>query len=177
MSGLWRRMLGRDAPAGFHGELDGDERVLGDAVSTEGAVLATSHGLWLPFDGAHRLLGWHLISRANWSPDVLTLVEADEIGTAGSAVLLADRAPAPYRLLEARSVPRVILQRVTGSIKSSQHRELPGGGAWFVQRTVRGVDGVVLQVRPDPGADVDAIRPIAVRVADGLDTARKKLDD
>ena len=53
----------------------------------------------------------------------------------------------------------------TGSIKSRHHRDLPGGGAWFVQRAVAGRDGVVLQVRADPGTDADAVRRVAAGVA------------
>jgi hypothetical protein len=56
-------------------------------------------------------------------------------------------------------------RRVTGSIRSTQHRELPGGGAWFVQRKVPGRDGIVLQVRADPGTDADTVRRLAAEVA------------
>jgi hypothetical protein len=54
---------------------------------------------------------------------------------------------------------------VTGSIRSRHHRELPGGGAWFVQRKVPGRDGILLQVRPDDGADRAAVSKIAAEVA------------
>jgi hypothetical protein len=59
----------------------------------------------------------------------------------------------------------VVHERVTGSIRSRHHRDLPGGGAWFVQRKVPGRDGTVLQVRPDPGADRDAVARLAAEVA------------
>jgi len=55
--------------------------------------------------------------------------------------------------------------RVNGSIRSRHRRDLPGGGAWFVQRKVPGRDGIVLQVRPDPGTDEDAVQRVATEVA------------
>jgi len=58
--------------------------------------------------------------------------------------------------------------RVTGSIKSSHHRELPGGGAWVVQRKVVGQDGFVFQVRADPGTSQDAVRSLAAAVVAGV---------
>jgi hypothetical protein len=65
-------------------------------------------------------------------------------------------------------VPELVHQRVTGSIRTRHHRDLPGGGAWFVQRRVAGRDGVVLQVRPDPGTDLDLVRALAADVARSL---------
>jgi hypothetical protein len=55
--------------------------------------------------------------------------------------------------------------RVEGTIRSRHHRSLPGGGAWFVQRRVPGRDGVLLQVRADPGTDEAAVRQVAGTVA------------
>jgi hypothetical protein len=66
------------------------------------------------------------------------------------------------------ALPQVVHQRVTGSVRSSHRRELPGGGAWFVQRSVPGRDGVVLQVRVDPGTDLDVVTDIAAAVASHL---------
>jgi hypothetical protein len=60
-----------------------------------------------------------------------------------------------------------VRDRVTGTIRSSQRCELPGGGAWLVQRRVPGQDGVVLQVRADPGTAPGAleamVREVSVR--------------
>jgi hypothetical protein len=65
----------------------------------------------------------------------------------------------------------VVHERVTGSIKSRHHRDLPGGGAWFVQRKVAGRDGILLQVRPDPGTDDAALRQVITVVARTLGQA------
>ena len=59
----------------------------------------------------------------------------------------------------------MVHERVTGSIRSSHHRDLPGGGAWFVQRKLPGQDGVLLQVRADHGTDEAVVRRVAATVA------------
>lgn len=164
-----RRVLGRDElPAGFAGELEPDERVLAVAPMPDGAsCVVTSWGIWTPDgDGAHRV-GWHRVSKATWGAGVIALVEADE-EAAGGAVILTDRPVRRIRLTEPGRVPEVVQERVTASIRSRHHRELPGGGAWFVQRKVPGRDGVVLQVRPDPGTDPAAVRQVASDAAAAL---------
>jgi hypothetical protein len=118
-------------------------------------VLVTPLGIWLP---ENRRLGWHLVSKASWAAGVLTLVEADEQGTLGDAVLLVDRPPRPLALAEPGSIPEIVHLRVTGSIKARHRVEVPGGGAWLLSRAVPGRDGVVLQVRPDPGTDIETLR-------------------
>jgi len=165
-------MLGRgELPAGFTAHLEADENVLASAAVTGGGhLVATSRGLWLP-DGPRRL-GWHLVSKATWGNGAIALVEAremDDRGTedGGGAVVIEDLPVVRLRLAEPGRVPQVVHERVTASIRSRHHRDLPGGGAWFVQRKVPGRDGVVLQVRPDPGTDGAAARQVA------RDAARK----
>jgi hypothetical protein len=162
-----RRLLGaEELPAGVTGRLAPDERVLAVAAVGDGHLVVTSWGLWLP-DG--RRVGWHLVSRAAWKGGTLTVVEAEEVGTvAGSAVLLADRPPRRLRLADPGRVPEVVHARVEGSIRSRHHRELPCGGAWFVQRKVPGRDGVVLQVRPDAGTDAALVARVAEDVVRAL---------
>lgn len=175
---LLRRLLGRaEVPAGFTGRLDADEHVLAAAALTgeDGHLVATSLGLWLP---GPRRLSWHLISLASWQNGAIALVEATERETFGGAVLIADLPPRRLRPAEPGRVPEVVHARVTASIRSRHHRELPGsvaagagaprGGAWFVQRKVPGRDGIVLQVRPDPGTDEAAVRRVTEAVATTL---------
>jgi hypothetical protein len=119
----------------------------------------------VPTDDGPRRIGWHLVSKASWGNGELTVTEADETGTAGDAVLLADRTPRRYPLVDPGKLPHAVHRRVTESIRSRHHRDLPGGGAWFVQRKVPGRDGIVLQVRPDPGTDQDVVRTVAAEVA------------
>jgi hypothetical protein len=169
---LLRRLLRRDeVPGDVAAGLDPDEHVLASAALTGGGhLVATSRGLWLP-DGPRRL-GWHLISKATWGNGAIALVEAEEVEDLGGAVVITDRPVVRLRLAEPGRVPQVVHERVTASIRSRHHRELPAsadarsagatrGGAWFVQRKVAGRDGVVLQVRPDPGTDGAAVRQVA----------------
>lgn len=172
-----RRLFGRivDAlPVDFAGTLATDEHVLGVAELADGGhVVATSFGLWLP-DGAEiRRVGWHLISKATWENSWLIVTEADEVDSVEGAVLLADRPPRRLRLTHPGRVPETVHRRVSGSIKSRHHRELPGGGgAWVVQRSVAGRDGIVLQVRADPGTDPTLVYSLAAQVARQIDKVR-----
>lgn len=165
-----RRLLDRlsgtaAVPADFAGELAADEQVLAVGRAADGPLLATRLGLWLP---AGRRVGWHLISKATWDDGLLVLIEAAETGTAGDAVLLRDHAPQRFRLTDPGRVPEVVHERVTGSIRSRHHRELPGGGAWFVQRKVPGQDGIVLQVRAEEGTDAAVLADFAAQVSERL---------
>lgn len=169
---LFKKLLGRDElPPDFAARLDPDEHVLASAAMTGGGhVVATSMGLWL--DGPRRV-GWHLISKATWGNGAIALVEAREVdtgdtGDGGGAVLIEDLPVVRLRLAGPGRVPQVVQERVMASIKSRHHRDLPGGGAWFVQRKVAGRDGVVLQVRPDPGTDEAAARQVAADAAGRL---------
>jgi len=156
------RLLRRPAlPEGV--VLEPEEHVVAVAeVAGGGQVVATSRGLWLP--EAQRLR-WHLISKATWEGGALAVTPAREVETVEGAVLIADDPPRRIRLAAPGRLPEAVHKRVTGSIKTRHHRDLPGGGAWFVQRTVAGRDGVVLQVRADPGTDPDVVRQVARDVA------------
>ena len=181
-----RRLLGGDGlPEGFGGRLEPDERVLAVARTADDAhLVVTSWGLWLPepdpADGVSRV-GWHLVSRAVWRNGALAVVEAveeeipageDAVEHGPPAVLLADRPARRFRLVEPAGVPEAVHERVEASIRSRHHRDLPGGGAWFVQRKVPGRDGTVLQVRPDPGTDRAAAAQVVADVARTLGRAR-----
>jgi hypothetical protein len=170
---VFGRLAGLELPAGFPGKVDADERILAIADVVDGGhAMATSRGLWLPDGDRARRIGWHLISKATWSEGTLTLIEATETGQVDGAFLLADLPARRLRLARPGFVPEAVHERVTGSIKSSHHRELPGGGAWVVQRTIAGQDGIVLQVRADPGTEEQAVRALAVRVADQIRRVR-----
>ncbi|GGS41264.1 MULTISPECIES: hypothetical protein [Actinokineospora] len=170
---LFSRIFGGGLPSGFPGQLDRDEAVAASApVRGGGHLVATSLGLWVPEGEGTRRIGWHLVSKAAWAAGVFTITEAEEAGAAGSAVLLRDLAPRRIAVEQPGKLPQAVHQRVTGSIRSRHRQELPGGGAWFVQRKVPGRDGVVLQVRPDEGVDVEAVRAVAAEVAAKIEAAR-----
>lgn len=180
-----RRLLGdRGLPAGWTGGLDADERVLAAAPLVGGGhVVATSLGVWLPdpesrspvddqADGTDvRRVGWHLVSKATWADGAIGLVEADEVDVVDGVVLIVDRPVRRLRPTEPGRVPQVVHERVTASVRTRHHRELPGGGAWFVQRKVPGRDGTVLQVRADPGTDEAALREVVTGIARTLGSA------
>jgi hypothetical protein len=170
-----RRLLGGDGlPDGFAGRLEPDERVLATARTADGAhLVVTSWGIWLPDGAGVRRIGWHLVSKATWKNGALAVVEAVEVeeiavGEGPAAVLLADRPARRFRLVDPGRVPEAVHTRVEGSIRSRHRRDLPGGGAWFVQRRVPGRDGTVLQVRPDPGTDRAVVAQVAADVVRSL---------
>jgi hypothetical protein len=167
---LLDRLLGRvELPVGFTGRLDPEDRLLAAASTDAGPLLVTSLGLWLPEpDGPAHRIGWHLINKVSWQAGTLTVTEAAELDVVDGAVLIADRPPRRLRLADPGRVPEAVQARVEGSIRSRHHRPLPGGGAWFVQRKVPGRDGVLLQVRADPGTDEAALRRVAASVAASL---------
>jgi hypothetical protein len=157
------RIAGRAVPDDFEGTLDPEEHVLATAeVKSGGHLVATSHGLWLP---GSRRVGWHLISKATWSGGALVLIEATEDSKAGDAVVLSDLPPVRFVIVNGARLADIVHARVTKSITSRHRQELPGGGAWFVQRKVPGQDGIVLQVRPDPGTSEEAVERVAREVA------------
>jgi hypothetical protein len=161
-----RRLLGDHAPADFPGTLDPGEDVVDSApVDGGGYLVVTQLGLWIPDGDGARRVGWHLVGKAAWADGVFTLTESAEVGTAGSAVVLADRPPVRFRLASPGKVPHHVRLRVDGSVRSRHRQEIGSGGAWFVQRKVPGRDGSVLQVRPDPGTDAELVTAIAEQVA------------
>lgn len=159
----WRFLSGDLTPEGFSGSLDPGERVLASAQTQAGPLVATSAGLWLPGDHAVRV-GWHLISKVRWGDGELAVVAAEETGRAGDAVLIADRAAVRFVVERPGKLPKVVRERVDGSIQSRAHKELPGGGVWFAQRRYPG-GAVVLQARPESGADLDLVRDLAAEAA------------
>lgn len=168
----WFSRLVSRVPAGFAGTLDDDEHVEAAAESDAGPVVATSKGLWLdessvspatPTPSASRRIPWHLITKVTWSDAVLTVVEgAPE--SAGDAVVIVDRSAVRLVINKPGLLPRTVRRRVEESIVGRHRQELPDGGAWFVQRKVPG-QGIVLQVRPDPGTDPDVVADIAADAA------------
>lgn len=160
-------LTGDRMPEGFAASLDEGEHVLAHATAEAGVLVVTSRGLWIPNDGAHRRIAWQHVAKATWSEGVLTVTEAAETEHRGGAVVLQDRRPVKFRLDRPGKLPKVLRQRVDASIVSRYYKELPGGGAWFVQRRAP-VGGTVLQVRPDAGTDTEVAATIGAEAAGKL---------
>lgn len=168
-----RRVIGRingtNLPEAFDGTLGETEHVLASAAAAgQRVVVVTSHGLWIPEQAGDRRIGWHRIARIRWSDPELEVVEAAVTETICGIELLEDLPPQRFSLTPAGRVPQLVQTRVERSITERQYRELPGGGAWFVQRREPGVDGVLLQVRPDEGTEHDAVGSLAEGIAHRL---------
>ncbi|SFN31662.1 hypothetical protein SAMN05216207_1012111 [Pseudonocardia ammonioxydans] len=168
MTGWWARLFGRDpVPDAVAAGLEPSEAVVATAtVAGGGTLVVTSWGVWPP-SGAGRI-GWHEVGKAVWDGNSLVVTPTHAEQIAPGTELLADTRPHRFRLTEAGTVPQAVQDRVTQSIRTRNRRELPGGGAWVLQRKVPGRDGVVVQVRPDPGTDPAAARRLAEGLADRL---------
>ncbi len=173
MSG-WARLLrgfvaAPELPPGFSGRLDPDERIVTTGqLAGSGHLVLTQLGMWVPEGAEARRIGWHLVSKAVWDHGALVVTEAVSTAQVSEAVLLSDLPPRRFPLAQPGKVPEVVRERVTNSIRSSRHCELPGGGAWFVQRRVPGQDGLVLQVRADPGTAPGALEAMISEVVTRL---------
>ncbi|WP_031465224.1 hypothetical protein [Sciscionella sediminilitoris] len=159
------RINGTRVPESFGGSLEADEHVLASAGSGQRCVLVTSHGLWLPEAEGDRRIGWHRIAKASWEDPRLQVTEARAAEVVEGIEILEDLAPQRFSLESPGRVPQTVRQRVERSILERQRREVDGGGVWFVQRREPGVDGILLQVRPDPGADRAQVRSLTAGIA------------
>ncbi|MBO0840403.1 MAG: hypothetical protein J2O49_06260 [Sciscionella sp.] len=170
---LFGQGFGSGLPKDFAGTLDADEHVLASVVVDFGPnsrLVATSRGLWWDvIDNAVRF-DWPLIRKATWKDGVLTITAGGVIDEIAGADVLDATQPKRFPLRQPGKLPGIVYQRVTGSIKSSHYRDIPGGGAWFVQRKIAG-RGVVLQVWPDEGTDADALASVVRQVVAGIAAA------
>jgi hypothetical protein len=156
MPALFRRR--ERPPAEATEPLDRDERVTSWArLTTGGHVVGTPLGLWLPSpEGPAARIPWHLIAKAGWEAPRLTLTIATEGDDLAGAATLIEQPPRVLTLAEPGAIPKDVRERVTRSVRySKQHLLAPAGGAWVVARHVAGQDGLIWQVRFDPGTDAD----------------------
>ena len=135
-------LLGGDGlPEGFPGAARAGRAGARDgADARRRALVVTSWGLWVPEgDGGPRRARLAPGQPGDWKNGALAVVEAAEVEEIdGRRRAAADRPARRFRLAEPGRVPEVVHARVEGSIRSRHHRDLPGGGAWFVQRRIAG---------------------------------------
>ena len=142
-------------PASVMQQLDADERVVSFADVDGGVVVATPRGLWWPFPGGMRRIGWERVDKAVWTEGRLTVTEADLIDD----LLLVDRLPISARVVTPRDLPPAVRKRVESSVVRSEVYPVPGGAARFVGRRIPGRDGVTWWVRLERGTrDTEATR-------------------
>ena len=142
-------------PASVMQQLDADERVVSFADVDGGVLVATPRGLWWPFPGGMRRIGWERVDKAVWTEGRLTVTEADLIDD----VLLVDRPPISARVVTPRDLPPTVRKRVESSVVRSEIYPVPGGAARFVGRRIPGLDGVAWWVRLERGTrDTEATR-------------------
>lgn len=149
-----RRLFTRDRPpAEAVAGLDPDERVVSWAPLVEGgAAVATQRGLWLPGPGGAERLPWHLVDKATWRDDRLTVTPAVDTGEG----VLDELPPRSVRLAAPRDLPQTVRVRVERAIAVTRHHRLPGGGGVrVVARRVPGRDGLTWQLVFDAGVDRD----------------------
>ena len=142
-------------PASVMQQLDADERVVSFADVDGGVVVATPRGLWWPFPGGMRRIGWERVDKAVWTEGRLTVTEADLV----DGLLLVDRPPVSARVVTPRDLPPTVRKRVESSLVRSEVYPVPGGAARFVGRRIPGLDGVAWWVRLERGTrDTEATR-------------------
>lgn len=127
-------------PAQLLGRLEGDERVVSWADTSDGSIVAaTQYGLWWPFPDGLRLVRWQFVDKVVWREGALTLIEGELIDD----LILVDRAPAAVTLRVPRDLPPTVRKRVEANIVKREVVTAPGGSTVrFVARREPGRDGV-----------------------------------
>ncbi|WP_153506263.1 hypothetical protein [Cumulibacter manganitolerans] len=141
--------------------LERDERALAWAQAVTGQILVASpRGLHVVGERAHRLIGWHEISKATWGERKLTVIEAKQFDGAE----IGDERPWRLEFDEPGGIPVVLRQRVESSVVVTVHRKI-GGGVRLIGRKVPGRDGLLWQYRFDRPGPVDPAVRAAVEAA------------
>ncbi|MGI5491556.1 hypothetical protein [Microtetraspora malaysiensis] len=144
LSGLAGALLGTRLPSEVRTTLalKPGERLLSHARTTDGGGYAVATTLALHLPGGQRL-PWHLVDKATWDENGLTVVMTD--GETHAVAL-----PEPGLL------PETIRERVTSSIVASRHVTLDArGGVRLVARRVPDSDQPRWDFAFDPGLDAD----------------------
>jgi hypothetical protein len=140
-------------PAALRPALAPDERVVAwAAVGDDRALVATTHGLWLPGTGR---LGWPDIHKAAWSGRELRVTPAEPAEERDGYAVLVDGPVSTFLLLDPGELPDQVRTRVTKSVAFTAHYPLPVGGVRVVGRRVPGENGLSWAVRYDAGTPVD----------------------
>ena len=131
-----------------------------------GKLLAASRfGLWVVEDGQAARLGWESIAKARLTAQVLSIIPTEVVGEFDDGVqVLRDQPTREFVLTERSNLTDVVHTRVRRSVAASRHLTYPASGGWVVLRRVPGRNGLLRQVRLDPGTDPAAAAKAADRV-------------
>lgn len=146
------------APAVLAGRLAPDELVTAVAdIDNGGQLVTTRRGLWVLADGEARRLGWEAVAKARLESATLTVIAVTEIDVwpDGTSVV-RDSSAVEFRLTKPAKVTDQVHARVRRSVAASRYLSWPRAGGWVALRRVPGRDGLLIQVRLDPGADLTA---------------------
>ncbi len=168
----WQR---RVLPPPLRAALREEEHIQAVADLTDGTLLAASRfGLWHVNGGEVSVTGWEFVAKARLTGSVLSVIATHHVGDLpDGTVVLADDSLREHVLAGRSSLTDVVHNRVRRSVVASRHFDHPGGGGWVVLRRVPGRDGLVTQVRLDPGADPadpgfgDAVAALAAELTGG----------
>lgn len=132
-------------PAELRPTLAADERVVAWSRTADGAVVATTRGLWI----AGRRTGWHEITKAVWDGRALDLTVAEVVEEREHVTVLRDLPSRRVPLTAPGDVPHQVRQRVTATILSS---EVQDDGSRLVNRRIPGIDGTVWMLHLPPAS-------------------------
>src|SRR6478752_5971421 len=151
----WRR---RALPQRLSAALDPEEHIQVLAGCLDGKLLAASRfGLWVMEGEKAARLGWELVAKARLSARVLSIIATQVVDElADGTSVLVDEPVREYTLSGRSGLTDVVHTRVRRSVAASRHLDFPGGGGWVVLRRVPGHNGLLRQVRLDPGTDAGA---------------------
>ena len=138
--------------------LDPQEQVQLVARLVGGDALAVSRfGLWLVSGEVAVRWNWDRVTKARLAGTTLAVIAAEEVAVTGDGtVLLTDLPAREFELASTSKLTDAVHARVRRSVAASRHLPWPGAGGWVVLRRVSGCDGVIRQVRLDPGSDAHA---------------------
>lgn len=148
----------RGVPPTLAAALGPEEHLLGLTSADGGIVMATTRfGLWVLQDDRPQRIDWHLISKARLADRVLELTVAEEIERwPDRTAVLLDGSEFQLRPERLTKLTDMVHARVRRSVAASRYLNWPDAGGWVVLRRVAGRDGLMVQVRVDPGADPHA---------------------
>jgi len=153
---LFRRRI--PLPDALRDVLDADEVVLTHALTVDGTTVAATRKRLLVLSGSElRSIGWSEVAKAWLDTGTLSVVPLQSISVLsdGTAVL-RDAAPLIFTFDRPAGLTDQVHNRVRRSVAGSRYLPWPSGGGWVTTRRVAGRDGLLLQIRLDPGADPQA---------------------